>query len=128
MDQARHLSHANFCTMNGQKAYFRSFVFETVMSAEDKVDFILRAKEMVFFIRVFFISTDHPSINSSRIALRVMQGGHDVPIPKIVSRYYKSIANCKTISSVVDQIACMSMTTQLTGKMPDCCSDWRTAL
>lgn len=100
------LKAANYCSGLREKCLKekRSFVFETVMSAEDKVDFILRAKEMGFFIRVFFISTDHPSINSSRIALRVMQGGHDVPISKIVSRYYKSIANCKTISSVVDRL------------------------
>ena len=74
------------------------------MSAEDKVDFILRAKEQGFFIRLFFISTGHPSINAARIALRVMQGGHDVPISKIVSRYYKSISNCKTIAPVVDRL------------------------
>lgn len=33
-----------------------------------------------------------------------MKGGHDVPIRKIVSRYYKSIENCKTISSIVDRL------------------------
>ncbi len=82
----------------------KSFVFETVMSAEDKIDFIIRAKEAGFFIRLFFISTSHPSINAARIANRVMKGGHDVPIPKIVSRYYKSIENCKTIAPIVDRL------------------------
>ncbi len=82
----------------------KSFVFETVMSAEDKIDFIIRAKQAGFFIRLFFISTSHPSINAARIASRVMKGGHDVPIPKIVSRYYKSIENCKAISSVVNRL------------------------
>lgn len=33
-----------------------------------------------------------------------MKGGHDVPISKVVSRYYKSIENCKTISSIVDRL------------------------
>ncbi|MGM9817302.1 MAG: zeta toxin family protein [Lepagella sp.] len=70
-----------------------SFVFETVLSADDKVDFLIRAKENGFFIRLFFISTEHPSINASRIAKRVMEGGHDVPIRKIISRYIKSIVN-----------------------------------
>ena len=74
------------------------------MSGDDKVDFILRAKAAGFFIRLFFISTTHPSINAARIANRVMKGGHDVPITKIVSRYYKSIANCKTVASVVDRL------------------------
>jgi predicted ABC-type ATPase len=82
----------------------KSFVFETVMSAIDKVDFIAKAKKYGFFIRLFFISTENPKINASRIADRVMKGGHDVPIPKIISRYYKSIENCKTVSTIVDRL------------------------
>ena len=81
-----------------------SFVFETVFSAEDKVDFLIRAKEAGFFIRVFFISTNHPSINAARMAKRVMEGGHDVPIRKIVSRYTKSIINCEIIARLVDRL------------------------
>ncbi|MCR5017534.1 MAG: zeta toxin family protein [Bacteroidales bacterium] len=73
----------------------KSLIFETVLSSDGKVDFIQRAKEAGYFIRLFFVSTSHPAINSSRIAKRVMQGGHDVPIPKIISRYQKSIINCK---------------------------------
>ena len=82
----------------------KSFVFETVMSSDEKVDFILKAKQAGFFIRLFYISTSHPSINASRIANRVMKGGHDVPITKIVSRYYKSIIRCKLVSPVVDRL------------------------
>ena len=33
-----------------------------------------------------------------------MNGGHDVPITKIISRYYKSIENCKAVSSIVDRL------------------------
>ncbi len=81
-----------------------SFVFETVFSAEDKIDFLIRAKEAGFFIRIFFISTCHPSINAARIAKRVMEGGHDVPIRKIISRYTKSIENCEIIAPLVDRL------------------------
>ena len=100
------LKAANYCSDLRETCLRekKSFVFETVMSAEDKLDFILRAKEQGFFVRLFFIATRHPSINAARIALRVMQGGHDVPISKIVSRYYKSISNCKTIAPVVDRL------------------------
>ena len=100
------ISAANYCAEWRERclAEKKSFVFETVMSAEDKIDFIIRAKEAGFFIRLFFISTSHPSINAARIAGRVMEGGHDVPIPKIISRYYKSIENCKTIAPVVDRL------------------------
>ncbi len=82
----------------------KSLIFETVMSAPDKLDFIRRAKQAGYFIRVFFISTTNPTINASRIARRVMKGGHDVPIPKIISRYIKSIANCAEIATLVDRL------------------------
>ena len=81
----------------------RSLIFETVLSTEVKVDFIRRAKEAGYFIRIFFVCTDHPSINSARIARRVMQGGHDVPIAKIISRYNKSISNCRVAASLSDR-------------------------
>ncbi len=53
---------------------------------------------------MFFVGTDHPAINASRIAHRVMEGGHDVPITKIINRYSKSIYNCALISTFVDRL------------------------
>lgn len=80
-----------------------SLIFETVLSASDKVDYIMRAKELGFFVRLFFVCTNSPTINASRIAKRVIEGGHDVPITKIVSRYQKSILNCRYISTKVNR-------------------------
>ena len=54
--------------------------FETVLSTPSKIDFLLRAKERGYFLRVFFTSTSDPRINASRVAGRVMAGGHTVPI------------------------------------------------
>lgn len=75
----------------------KSLIFETVLSGDDKIDFIERAIEAGFFVRLFFVCTSSPTINAARIADRVMNGGHDVPITKIVSRYQKSIINCSRI-------------------------------
>ncbi len=99
-------SAANYCKEWRERCLKEkvSFVFETVFSAIDKIDFLLRAKEAGFFIRLFFIATSTPAINATRIAQRVMKGGHDVPIAKIVSRYYKSIENCKVIAPVLDRL------------------------
>jgi predicted ABC-type ATPase len=80
-----------------------SLIFETVLSSNEKVDFIERAKDKGYFIRLFFVSTNTPLINASRIAKRVMEGGHDVPITKIISRYGKSIANCCICIDIVDR-------------------------
>ena len=84
-------------------AEHQSMIFESVLSAPDKVDFIERAIEAGFFVRFFFVCTASPTINASRIAKRVIEGGHDVPIAKIISRYKKSIANCVKLSRIVDR-------------------------
>ena len=97
---------AQYCEEEREKCLRnkQSLIFETVLSSEGKVDFIRRAHEAGYFIRLFFVSTNHPSINSSRIAKRVMKGGHDVPIPKIISRYQKSIVNCKRCVAIADRV------------------------
>nr|VFJ96818.1 MAG: hypothetical protein BECKH772A_GA0070896_101115 [Candidatus Kentron sp. H]VFJ97454.1 MAG: hypothetical protein BECKH772B_GA0070898_1011210 [Candidatus Kentron sp. H]VFK04360.1 MAG: hypothetical protein BECKH772C_GA0070978_101765 [Candidatus Kentron sp. H] len=32
-----------------------------------------------------------------------MEGGHDVPIPKIIDRYYRSITNCTEATRLVNR-------------------------
>ena len=81
----------------------KSLIFETVLSRRDKVDYIRRAKEAGFFVRLFFVCTESPTINAMRIAKRVMQGGHDVPITKIISRYKLSVSNCIDVAKIVDR-------------------------
>ena len=72
------------CLEKGQ-----NFVFETVFSSPEKLDFLRKAHEAGFFIRLFFVCTKDPSINAARIAHRYMNGGHEVPISKVVNRYFK---------------------------------------
>ena len=66
-------------------------------------NYILRAHRAGFFIRFFFVCTANPTINASRIAQRVMEGGHDVPISKIISRYNKSIIRGNIVSRFADR-------------------------
>lgn len=81
----------------------RDFVFETVFSSTEKLEFLRKAKEANFFIRFFYVCTSDPIINVSRIAQRFINGGHEVPISKIISRYYKSIINAEEAISFVDR-------------------------
>ena len=81
----------------------KDFIFETVLSSNGKVDFLKRAKEEGYFIRMFFICTESPTINAARIANRVMEGGHDVPIQKIISRYEKAIVNAVKVMRFADR-------------------------
>ncbi len=100
------LKAANYCNEWRERCLTerKSHIFETVMSAGDKIDYIIRAKKAGFFIRLFFVSTTSPTINAKRVANRVLNGGHDVPIPKIISRYDKSIANCQILAPIVDRL------------------------
>lgn len=86
------------CLKTGQ-----SMLIESVFSAPDKLVFIRQAKEAGFFIRFFFIGTDSPEINAARVTRRVLHGGHEVPIAKIISRYSKSIANASTALQIADR-------------------------
>ena len=81
----------------------QDFVFETVFSSQEKLEFIRKAKAAGFFIRFFFVCTSDPAINVVRITQRFMNGGHEVPISKVVSRYYKSLINAEEAISIVDR-------------------------
>ena len=49
------------------------------------------AKSFGFRTYLYYVATEDPEINISRVALRVAQGGHDVPKAKIISRYHRSL-------------------------------------
>ncbi len=68
-----------------------SFTFETVMSSRDKVDFLAKAQKEGYRTYLYFIATQDPIVNISRVRNRVKLGGHDVPTDKIMSRYYRSL-------------------------------------
>jgi predicted ABC-type ATPase len=81
----------------------KSMTFETVMSTRSKVDFIQQARDADYFIRVFYVCTENPTINAMRVAQRVMEGGHTVPIEKIISRYERSIALAAPALAIADR-------------------------
>lgn len=81
-----------------------SLAFETVMSAPNKVEFVARAKESEVFLFGCFSSAPKALINASRVVPNASAGGHDVPIPKIIGRYSKSIANCARVTRYADRV------------------------
>ena len=75
----------------------QSFVFETVLSdpVGDKVAFLKQAAESGYTVVLCFIGIARPDVSEERVAMRVSQGGHDVPNDKLRSRYPRSIENLK---------------------------------
>jgi len=69
----------------------QTFTFETVMSHPGKVTLLQKAQEAGYRTYLYYVATDDPTINVSRVATRVVLGGHSVPEEKIVERYYRSL-------------------------------------
>lgn len=80
-----------------------TFTFETVMSSPDKIDFMRKAQMRGYRTYLYFVATDDPEINISRVRLRVSQGGHDVPEDLIRSRYVRSIGLLDEACSVANR-------------------------
>lgn len=73
-----------------------SFTYETVMSHESKIDFMLHAIEEGYRVYLYYIATEDPEINLNRVNVRVAQLGHNVDPEVIRSRYFKSLQNLKS--------------------------------
>jgi predicted ABC-type ATPase len=81
----------------------RSFSFETVMSHPSKIDILKRAKAARFFVQLYFVGIDDPRTNIDRVALRVAQGGHDVPQDRIIARWHRTMVLLADAVSTADQ-------------------------
>lgn len=83
-------------------ANMREFCFETVMSTDRNLKLLQRAKEKGYFIRCYYILTSDPIINIERVKSRVIEGGHDVPADKIISRYNRALDLVKDVIMASD--------------------------
>lgn len=83
-----------------------SFVFETVFSdpAGAKLEFLKEAVQAGYRVILCFIGLGSPEASEERVAMRVSQGGHDVPTEKLVARYPRTMANLKTALTELPEI------------------------
>jgi predicted ABC-type ATPase len=74
-----------------------SFVFETVFSdpVGDKIGFLGKAAETGYNVILCFIGIAGAATSEQRVAMRVTQGGHDVPTEKLTARFPRTLENLK---------------------------------
>lgn len=74
-----------------------SFIFETVFSdpAGNKLKFLKEAADFGYTVVLCFIGISGPAMSEERVAMRVSQGGHDVPSGKLKSRFPRTLANLR---------------------------------
>ncbi|MFL5430066.1 MAG: zeta toxin family protein [Myxococcales bacterium] len=72
-----------------------SFVFETVFSdpVGEKVEFLRRAVEKGYAVVLCFVGISSVEVSQERVAMRVLQGAHDVPDEKLAARFPRTQAN-----------------------------------
>lgn len=80
-----------------------SYSFESVMSHPSKLNELRAAKEMGYKTYLYFVCTQDPEINVSRVMNRVEKGGHNVDKEKIISRYYDTLQQLLPALRLVDK-------------------------
>jgi predicted ABC-type ATPase len=72
-----------------------SFIFETVFSdpVRDKLGFLKQRARSGYAVVLCYVGIADAETSDQRIAMRVSQGGHDVPKEKVVGRFPRTIAN-----------------------------------
>jgi predicted ABC-type ATPase len=83
-----------------------SFVLETVFSdpAGDKLTFLKQAAQQGYAVVVCFVGIADSGRSEERVAMRVTQGGHDVPTEKLITRFPRTMAN---LAGAIRELPCV---------------------
>ena len=74
-----------------------TFAFETTLATKSYKQKIEWAQDNGYEVTLLFCWLDSPNIAKERVAQRVAEGGHSIPLETIERRYYNGIANLFTI-------------------------------
>ena len=83
-----------------------SFAFETVFSdpVGAKIEFLVEAAKVGYDVTLCFVGLPSAAESINRVAMRVTQGGHDVPREKLLNRYPRSLNNLRLAIGEVSQV------------------------
>jgi predicted ABC-type ATPase len=83
-----------------------SFIFETVFSdpVGDKLGFLKKAAESGYAVVLCFVGIAGAATSEQRVAMRVSQGGHDVPPEKLVQRFPRTLSN---LAAAIRDLPCV---------------------
>lgn len=66
----------------------QNIILETVFSSSYKLETFKKLKDTGYKINVIFVATDDPIKNVLYVTQRYLKNGHEVPISKIIKRYF----------------------------------------
>jgi predicted ABC-type ATPase len=90
-----------------------SFSVETTLSGSTYLKMLVEAKRLGYGTCLFYIGTEDLSINIARVKMRVIAGGHDVPIEDQTRRYGRSYRNLRKALALVDEAVLLDNSSEL---------------
>lgn len=81
-----------------------SFTYESVMSHESHIDIVREAVDKGYKAYLYYVCTSDTDLNRERVQQRVAEGGHNVPVDKITSRYHRSLSHLKEMLKVCHRV------------------------
>lgn len=69
------------------------FAFETTLSTKSYVNTIKKARDFGYNVTLVFFYLDSEDLAIERVKTRVLEGGHNIPKPVIIRRYFAGLRN-----------------------------------
>lgn len=79
------------------RANGQDFAFETTLSSRSFALFLRKAKESGYRVLLYYVTLPSPELAVERVALRVRQGGHNIPKNDVMRRFERSLLNFHTL-------------------------------
>lgn len=71
----------------------QDFAFETTLASKSYRNFIIRAKENGYYVKLIYFWLQSPDLAVRRVETRVKEGGHSIPKNVIIRRYHNGLKN-----------------------------------
>ncbi|MEO8373832.1 MAG: zeta toxin family protein [Sphingomonas bacterium] len=81
---------------------YQTIGVETVLSSPKYRDLVLKARSRGFRVKMIYVLLRSAELQIERVRVRVSEGGHDVPVDKIVDRRRRSFAELAWFATHVD--------------------------
>lgn len=82
----------------------KSFSIETTLAGKNAIRQIQKAKEMGYEVTMFYIALSNVEQNIERVAMRVKNGGHNIPTEDIIRRSVTSFNHLYEYTKIIDNL------------------------
>ncbi|NIJ07614.1 putative ABC-type ATPase [Sphingomonas vulcanisoli] len=82
----------------------RTFAIETTLTGHSELDLMRSAKTAGFKVTLVYIGLQSVGHSIGRVRVRVEEGGHNVPLPDLLRRFGRSLANLTIAADLADRV------------------------